>query len=349
MHPESGSLLARYGYGRAQAEALPQGTWPARVLRHDGSSLLVITDAGPQRLPSPVGSDPAPTVGDWLAVRRPHDGEWDGARIEAVLPRSSLLRRQSAEGTGAQALAANVDVVLVVCGADRPIRAGRIQRAATQAWDAGADPVLVLTKMEGPEAGAVDLARIELEVPGIPVLVTSALEGIGLAELRAHIAGRTAVLIGESGAGKSTLSNALLGRDQVVTAAVRSGDRKGRHTTSARHLHLLPADDAMIIDTPGLRALGLFADADTVDTGFADIQELARDCRFTDCAHESEPGCCVLAACADGRLPPSRYESWRRLRREADSEQLRADPDRRRRQHRDMAQRHKEVARFQRR
>lgn len=341
-------VLTDYGYTADLAAALPSGAWPARVLRHDGASLLAITADGPQTLPAPIGGEHAPTVGDWLAVRRPSASGWDGAKIESVLPRTSLLRRESADGTGAQALAANVDVVLIVCGADRPIRAGRIQRAATQAWDAGADPVLVLTKVDSPESTGVDLPAIELEVPGIPVLVTSVLEGVGLAELRARIAGSTAVLLGESGAGKSTLSNALLGREEMATGSVREGDRKGRHTTSARHLHLLPgADRAMIIDTPGLRSLGLFADRAAVDAGFADIQQLAQQCRFSDCAHVAEPGCAVLQACADGRLPSARYESWRRLQREVANRQLRADPREQRRRGRERAQMRKEIKKSQ--
>ena len=349
MTPQLDPVLTEYGYTQDMAGALPEGTSPARVLRHDGASLLTITSGGPRSLPGAVACEPQPTVGDWLAVRLPREGGWDGARIEAVLPRTSLLRRASADGTGQQALAANVDVVLIVCGADRPVSAGRIQRAATQSWDAGADPVLVLTKVDSPDAADIDLARIELEVPGVPVLVTSVLEGLGLAELRARIAGVTSVLIGESGAGKSTLSNALLGRAEVATGAVREGDRKGRHTTSARQLHLLPgADRAMIIDTPGLRSLGLFADEDAVDAVFGDIQELAEACRFSDCAHVSEPGCAVLQACADGRLPTARYESWRRLQREVASAQLRADPRQLRRHHRQMSQMHKEIGKYKR-
>ncbi len=349
MVPQLDPVLAEYGYTEDLEAALSEGEWPARVLRHDGASLLAVTTDGPRPLPAPVALEPVPTVGDWLAVRLPSARAWEGARIGAVLPRRSLLRRRSADGTGSQALAANVDVVLIVCGADRPIRGGRIQRAATQAWDAGADPVLVLTKSDAPEAADIDLDRIGLEVPGVPVLVTSVIEGVGLAELRARIAGVTAVLIGESGAGKSTLSNALLGREEMITGAVRDGDHKGRHTTSARQLHLLPgADHAVIIDTPGLRSLGLFTDEHAVDAGFGDIQELAQMCRFSDCAHVAEPGCAVLEACADGRLPSTRYESWRRLQREVASAQLRADPRQMRRHHRKMSQMQKEVGKHKR-
>ena len=156
-----------------------------------------------------------------------------------VLPRTSLLRRQSAEAQGAQALAANVDVVLVTCGVDRPVKAGRIYRSVAIAWDAGATPVLVLTKAAGHDP---EVSRLELENPGVQVIITSALKGIGVEEVRAVISGRPAVLLGESGAGKSTLVNALLGSDAADTGSVREDDAKGRHTTTSRQLHVLPGD-----------------------------------------------------------------------------------------------------------
>ncbi len=319
----SHDVLHPYGYTQHRAEDLPPGTHPARVLRHDGSSLLAMTPTGTRSLMLSARLEPPPTVGDWLAIHDPHDGRPDGARIVEVLPRTSLLRRLTADGTGEQALAANVDVVLITCGLDRPVRSGRIQRVAAQAWDAGADPVLVLTKSAA--ADPVDLPRLELEHPGVRVLVTSAAEGVGLDEVRSVIAGRTAVLIGESGAGKSTLANVLLGREAAATGAVRAGDAKGRHTTSARQLHLVPGG-GVIIDTPGIRSVGLLADPESVDSSFAEIQELAALCRFGDCAHLSEPGCAVLDALSDGRIARERYDSWRRLQREVASAALRSSP-----------------------
>ncbi len=318
------AALHPYGFTQGRAEQLPPGTLPARVVRHDGGSLLAITSDGLRSLPPNQRLDPQPTVGDWLAIHDP-PGRPDGARIDSVLPRNSLLRRATADATGVQSLAANVDVVLITCGLDRPVRSGRVHRVAAQAWDAGAEPVLVLTKAVG--GGPVDLPRLEIENPGLRVLVTSALEQVGLAQLREVVAGRTAVLIGESGAGKSTLANALLGRDQAATAAVREGDGKGRHTTTARRLHVLPGDDGgAIIDTPGIRSVGLFTDAESVDASFAEIGELAAECRFSDCAHLGEPGCAVLDALAQGRLPQVRYDSWRRLQREVASAALRSSP-----------------------
>lgn len=325
LRPPSYPTLHPYGFTALRAEQLPAGALPARVVRHDGASVLAVTPQGPEALPVTTRTDPQPTVGDWLAVDAPHDRSAGPMRIRAVLPRTSLLRRQSADGTGPQDLAANVDLVLVTCGIDRPIRAGRIHRVATQAWDAGATPVLVLTKVSGPRAADLDLPRLELEHPGLRVIVTSALEGVGLDEVRELIGGRTAALMGESGAGKSTLANALLGRDEAATGAVRPGDAKGRHTTTSRQLHVLPgAPGGAIIDTPGIRAVGLFADAQSVDASFADIRDLATSCRFSDCGHRGEPGCAVLGAIESGVLAQPRYDSWLRLQRELASAALRS-------------------------
>jgi ribosome biogenesis GTPase len=294
--------------------------------------------------------DPPPTVGDWLAVRRASDRDPNDILVERVLERTSLLRRMTADGTGSQALAANVQLVLIACGMDRPVRAGRIHRAAAQAWDADAHPVLLLTKAGAAGAAGVDLPRLELEHPGMRVLVTSAQEGVGIEDVRGIVAGRTAVLVGESGAGKSTLINALLGRDEVATGTVRVGDAKGRHTTTARQLHLIPGSQGgCIIDTPGIRSLGLFTDAESVDAAFADIQELAAQCRFSDCGHATEPGCAVLAACESGQLPQGRYDSWRRLQKEASSAVMRSSPHELRKHAKRFSRSAKEVSAIKRR
>lgn len=314
--------LMPYGLSDLQVDHLPPGTHPARVIRHDGRTLLGITPSGPRVLRPSVRLDPQPAVGDWVAVPA---APTEPAPLVGVLPRTSVLRRLSADENGEQVLAANVDLVLIVCGVDRPIRAGRIQRVAALAWDSGASPVLVITKacLSGDEA--VDVPKLELAHPGIRVIVTSALEDVGIEEVRAVIAGRTAVLVGESGAGKSTLTNVLLGRPAAATGAVRDGDAKGRHITSSRQLHLLPgAAGGSIIDTPGIRAVGLTAESDSVEAVFPDIVELAGDCRFSDCQHRSEPGCAVLAAIENGRLPQERYDGWLRLRREAASAAMRS-------------------------
>jgi ribosome biogenesis GTPase / thiamine phosphate phosphatase len=321
------TVLEPYGWTAARAAQLPAGTHPSRVVRYDGASMLAVTPDGLRALRAVPWLDPPPTVGDWLAVRGAPDGDPHDIQVERVLERTSLLRRMTADGSGSQALAANVDIVLITCGLDRPVRAGRIHRAAAQAWDADAHPVLLLTKAGAPGAAEVDLPRLELEHPGMHVLVTSSQEGIGLDDLRALVAGRTAVLVGESGAGKSTLINALLGRDAIATGAVREGDAKGRHTTTSRQLHVLPGPGGgVVIDTPGIRSLGLFASSGSVDAAFADIQELAAECRFSDCRHDTEPGCAVLGARDSGELGQGRYDSWRRLQKEVASAAMRSSP-----------------------
>jgi ribosome biogenesis GTPase len=290
----------------------------ARVIRHDGSALLLATDDGLRSIPVRA-MDPAPTVGDWLACR--------GDVVVAVLPRVSLLQRRAAgtsvDAAHAQPLAANIDLVLLVCGLDRPVKPGRIQRSATLAWDAGAIPVVVLTKAAIAADAAEIAARVEAENPGLDVIVTSAHEGEGIDRLRELVRGKTVTMLGESGAGKSSLLNALMGHDVADIAPVRRGDRRGRHTTTARELHPLPGG-GVLIDTPGIREVGLWVDPDAVAATFTDVEEIARGCRFADCRHDGEPGCAVLAAVHAGDLALARVESWRALRAEAESAARRA-------------------------
>jgi ribosome biogenesis GTPase len=275
--------------------------------------------------------DPAPTVGDWIAV--------DGDEPVAVLDRSSLLTRRAAEGDFSQALAANVDLVLLVCGLDRPVKAGRIHRAATLAWDAGATPVVVLTKALRP--GVEVLAEVIVDEiaessPGLEVLVTSAKEGLGLDPLRTLAQDRTVTMLGESGAGKSSILNALTGETSAATGSVRSGDSKGRHTTTTRELYLLPTG-GVLIDSPGIRSVGLWVDPDAVDATFDDIDELAAECKFADCQHDTEPACAVREAVEAGTLSAARLEQWRILRREAEAAALRALPHERRKREKKFA------------
>lgn len=220
-------------------------------------------------------------------------------------------------------MAANVDIVGIVCGVDRPISIGRIERFSAQTWDSGAVPLVILSK-----ADLADTAPIEDEIlaaiPGSDVVSSSSVLTTGIAELLTQCAGKTIVLVGESGAGKSTLLNALAGSAEAKTGEVREGDSKGRHTTSSRELHFL-AGNACLIDTPGVREVGVFTDVATIDQGFDDITELALDCRFNDCGHTSEPGCAVVEAIDGGSLASERLASWIALRREAASAELRAD------------------------
>jgi ribosome biogenesis GTPase / thiamine phosphate phosphatase len=299
------------------ADTSAQHAVPGRVVRHDGVALTLALPDGVRRVALSRQLDPPPAVGDWVVV--------DGEVPVVVLDRTSLLTRRSAHTEAPQQLAANVDAVLVVCGLDRPIKSGRIDRVITLAWDAGAVPAIVLTKADlAPDAA--DRARaVENAHPGVDVVTTSVVDGTGMDGLQALVAGRTVVLVGESGAGKSSLTNALVGTAVMTTADVRAGDAKGRHTTTTREAHPLPGG-GVLIDTPGLRAVGLWADRDAVAATFADVDDLAAACRFNDCGHGSEPGCAVQAALTGGVLAPERFAGWQALEREAAAAELRAHP-----------------------
>jgi ribosome biogenesis GTPase len=313
--------LTAFGWGprwdALAADGVAAGWRPGIVVRHDGSAVLVATADGFAHA-AILRSTSAIAVGDRVLVG-------DGA-VREVLHRASLLQRRDPSTGDGQLIAANIDVVVIVCGLDRPVRPGRIERFVALAWDAGASPLVVCTKADLGETGslAVAIDAAEGAAPGTTVLAVSTITGDGLEELRTELAGRTAVFVGESGAGKSTLLNALGGDTLAVTGATRSGDSKGRHTTTARQLHVL--DGFRVIDTPGVREVGLWAGVDAVDSTFDDIAQLAAGCRFVDCAHDGEPGCAVAEAVALGTLPAARLASWHRLRREAASAELRADP-----------------------
>lgn len=314
----------------AELAAVDHGAEPARVVRHHGAGLVLALPDRTETVMFTQRLTPEPTVGDWVAVR--------AGEVVAVLPRRSLLRRRTAHGDEEQSLAANVDVVLLVCGLDRPVKDGRIRRGATIALDAGAEPVVVLTKADTDDA--IDASRAMREVraahPGIDVVVASVKEGIGIDELRAVIGARTVTLLGESGAGKSTIVNALMGDEAAAEGEVRRGDSKGRHTTTTRELHLLQPC-GVLIDTPGIRSVGLVADTDAVDDAFTDLDAVAAECRFSDCQHEGQPGCAIDAAIADGAVPAERVAAWQQLRAETDAAAQRATENERRRADRDIS------------
>jgi ribosome biogenesis GTPase len=264
-----------------------------------------------------------PAVGDGVAVAAP-TGDGSPTVIQAVLPRRTAFTRSAGEERVAgnlvaeQVLAANVDVAFVVAGMDGDFNLRRIERYLAVAWSGGATPVIVLNKAD--VAADADGLRVAAEAvaPGVEVLAISALQGNGVEPLRdAHLGrGRTAVVLGSSGVGKSTLVNALAGAERQRTAAVREDDSKGRHTTTHRELVRLPGG-ALLIDTPGIRSLGVAGASDGLDPAFADITELALACRFSDCRHAGEPGCAIAAALAAGTLSPDRLASHRKLEREA--------------------------------
>lgn len=267
-----------------------------------------------------IADDPenTPTTGDHVLWRR-----WPDERltVERVEPRRTLLTRADADGgSKRQLLAANVDVVAVVEGLVPDPDERRIARLLTLAWASGAEPVLLLTKADlAPDADhfAADLAKAN----ACAVHPVSVVTGQGVAEVRALLAGRTTALLGASGAGKSSLVNAISGQEVMRTQALRR-DGKGRHTTVTRELHRVAG--GLIIDGPGLRGVGITGGAG-LDRTFADVVELAADCRFTDCSHVSEPGCMVLAAIEGGRLHRDRLDAWRQLVAEGRRQELRRD------------------------
>jgi len=306
-----------------------------RVTRIDRGRALV--EVGDEQHSVVDTGDPVLAVGDEVRI--------EGERLVELLPRRSALTRLGHEGD-AQLVAANVDVVLVVAGLDRPVKAGRLLRATTQAWDAGATPVVVLTKADLADPEPV-LAELAHAVVGVDALAVSAVTGAGMAELADRLGRHTAVLLGESGAGKSSLINALTAAHEKV-GEVREGDHKGRHTTTWRQLVPLPGGGA-VIDTPGVRSLGLWTDAETVEAAFTDIAELAEECRFRDCAHDAEPGCAVRAAVEDGALAEARFDQYHALRAEAAALERRTDPTAAKREGRRMGAMLREVREDQRR
>jgi ribosome biogenesis GTPase len=328
------SSLAELGWGPTFSAAFDQylaDHLPARVSRVDrgGADLLgvdgIVRASFGRDVLSAMAVDrtTAPTVGDWAAIRRWPD---DRMTIEAILPRRTLVLRDSAGTTSnAQALAANVDLVVVVEHLDPEPEIGRIERLLVLAWGSGAQPLVVLTKADlvpDPEGMRAEVAAA---TPGVPVLAVDATGVDGIDDVRAHLApGRTLVLLGPSGAGKSTLTNSLVGATVMATRGTRRADGKGRHTTTHRELVVLPSG-GVVLDTPGLRSVGLVADEEAVATAFPDVEELAEHCRFRDCAHDTEPGCAVLAAVADGELDERRLVSWRKLGREAAFQARRTD------------------------
>jgi ribosome biogenesis GTPase / thiamine phosphate phosphatase len=307
------------------------GLAPARVAAQHRGGYVVYAEHGERpavaagRLRhAAVAAADLPAVGDWVAVE---DGpNAAAATVHAVLERATAFSRKAAgEEAVEQVVAANVDVVFVVSAFGDDLNLRRLERYLAAGWESGARPVIILNKSDLAESPTAAVAEVEAVAFGVAVHAVCSLDGTGLDALAAYLGGgRTVALLGSSGVGKSSLLNRLLGWERQEVQALRS-DGRGRHTTTHRELVPLPGG-GLVLDTPGMRELGLWAAEAGVDETFADVGELAAACRFADCAHETEPGCAIRAAIAEGRLAEARLESYRKLQRELRHLELKADP-----------------------
>ena len=299
------------------------GLVPGRMVSEERGSVQVVTAAGgisasiSGHLRHAAETDPGalfPAVGDWVVVSDAGPGL---GVVHAVLPRTSAIIRRGPvdRSQPSQVLAANVDVAFLVTSLNAEFNLRRLERYVAVAWESGALPVVVLSKAD--LAADVEGQRVaaQASAPGVEVMVASAVTGLGLDAIRRHLApGRTVVFIGSSGVGKSSLVNALAGAPLLETAAIRKDDARGRHTTTRRQLIRL--SNGLVIDTPGLRELALL-DGDGLADAFGEIEAIALGCRFRDCRHQSEPGCAIRAALAEGSLDSDRLGAFRKLEREA--------------------------------
>lgn len=319
--------LAQLGWGADFEQEFEQyaaaGLVPGRVAVQHRGAYDVYTAHGEVRagLPGKLLHDAGdkadlPAVGDWIAVDAPVGGQ---TTVRAVLPRRTAFVRTAASDqhrvSEQQVVAANVDVVFLVSALAEDFNLRRIERYLVLAWESGAQPVVVLTKADlcADVEGAV--AEVESIAIGVPVHAVSNVTGVGVDELRPYFAGnRTVAALGSSGVGKSTLINRLAGHEVAVVGDMRR-DGRGRHTTTRRELLVVPGG-GFFLDTPGMRELQLSDVSTGVEETFDDVTELAARCRFSDCAHESEPGCAVQEALGDGSLDPERWTSYRKLQRE---------------------------------
>jgi ribosome biogenesis GTPase / thiamine phosphate phosphatase len=307
------------------------GLAPARVAAQHRGAYVVYAERGERPAEAAgrlrhaaVAAADLPAVGDWVAVADAPDAA--AATIHALLDRTTSFSRKAAGVEDVeQVVAANVDVVFIVSAFGDDLNVRRLERYLASAWESGAQPVIVLNKSDLADKLAADLVEVETVAFGAPVHAVSCLDGAGLEALRAYPSGnRTVALLGSSGVGKSSLLNRLLGWERQEVQAIRS-DGRGRHTTTYRELVPLPGG-GLVLDTPGMRELGLWSAGAGVDETFADVAELAAECRFTDCEHETEPGCAVRAAIAAGQLDEGRLESYRKLQRELQHLELKTDP-----------------------
>jgi ribosome biogenesis GTPase len=328
-------LIQSYGWSQTLQDAFAphaaRGLQPGRVIVQHRGLYDIVTDQGELtaqvsgRLLHDAKSAGVPAVGDWVAAAlRPAE---QAATIHAVLPRRTAFVRKAAFSVAdEQVVAANVDVALLIASMNADLNLRRLERYLASAWQSGAQPLVVLTKADlsdRPDALAAEAKSVAF---GTPVLAVSAVTGAGLDELEARLKpAQTAVLVGSSGVGKSSLVNALAGQSLMAIGAIREDDARGRHTTTHRQLFRLPSG-VLVLDTPGMRELGLIDAADGLATAFEDVADIAAGCRFRDCGHTNEPGCAVRAALEAGTLDEARWKSFQKLQREIAHQARKEDP-----------------------
>jgi ribosome biogenesis GTPase / thiamine phosphate phosphatase len=326
--------LEELGFGpffATQLDPLEQtrpGLVPARIAA-DGAGIYHLLGSRARlgelsgRLRHELSGIDRPAVGDWVAIA---DDIERAVIHHALRRRTAMIRRAADTDATAQMIAANVDIYCLVTSANRDLNPRRIERYLTAVWESGANPVVVLNKVDLVDDLTPLIQAIGSVALGVPIVEVSALTGVGLDMLREHVRrGTTVGFVGSSGVGKSSLINRLVGHEIQHVNDIREDDARGRHTTTRRELVLLPGG-GVLVDTPGMRELGLIEDDGGIDAAFADIAQIAQACRFNDCLHESEPGCAVQAALYVGTLDANRLQSYRKLQREIAAIERRRDP-----------------------